>query len=111
MRQIEESGTHINRRKGQFLKDIRTKMGLTQRQAALKAGISPSSLCKLESGERLQSRNIIELAEVYNIDPKELKYEPPKKKPMTPGEMLKKMFPDTWKEAVIECLNEGGILN
>lgn len=88
---------------GQYLKERRIEMGLSQRQAAFKAGISPSTLSRLESGQRLQPRSYVELSEVYKIDPKDLRFKKSIKTISERVDRLKSLFPD-WKDLFREMI-------
>jgi len=91
---------------GQFLKAARESKGLSQREAAFKAGMSPSALCRLESGERMLPRNLLELTDILGVNPRELKKYIPKKKELSSLEMLKKSFPNNWERVLKDCMKE-----
>ncbi len=55
---------------GSYLKELRNDLGLTLREAAKRAGISPSHLSKIENGKAFDSigiRVLINLSKTYNI--------------------------------------------
>lgn len=90
---------------GQYIREARKKLGLSQIETARKADISPSTLSRLESGERMQPRNYAELSEVLQIDPKNLRAKKSIKiKTMSEKvKELKTLFPD-WKDLIREML-------
>jgi transcriptional regulator with XRE-family HTH domain len=58
---------------GQILKEARLKKGLTQLEAATKAGVYPNTYAKIERGEQNPSISTVKkLAKVLAIDPSAL---------------------------------------
>ena len=92
---------------GEFLKAVRVTKGWSQRKAARKAGMSPSALCRLESGKNMLPRNLLELTDVYGVNPRDLKkcMPIPYKKTLSGIEIMKKSFPDNWQEILKDCMN------
>lgn len=61
---------------GRFIRSKREALGLTQEEVALRSGLSPSLIAKLEQGRqdllRMQTANLLSLLRVLNISPSEL---------------------------------------
>jgi transcriptional regulator with XRE-family HTH domain len=63
----------VDKEEGQKIKEIRIKLGLTQVQTAKKAGISISSLSRIERGKgRIDINTICAISEVFKIFPVQL---------------------------------------
>lgn len=58
---------------GSFLKDLRKEKGITQEQLSEKLGVSSRTVSRWETGSNLPDLSIlIELADLYNVDIREL---------------------------------------
>jgi transcriptional regulator with XRE-family HTH domain len=108
MRQLEECVPSARfRHPGELIKYTRKKLGLSQKYVAYKAHMSPSGLCKLESGERMLPRNVFEISDVLKLDPRKL-VELNTNKTRTEKKSLEDMkreFPN-WRELFRESLKD-----
>ena len=58
---------------GLRIKELRKSNGLTQEQLAEKLGMDTPNLCRMENGTHFpQTKNLVKLAEIFDIDIKEL---------------------------------------
>jgi len=109
MRQLAERVPSVSfRHPGELIKYTRKKMGISQRYTARKADMSPSGLCKIESGEHFHPRNVIKLAKVLHLNPIDLlSFELPNKNQEKTKSLddLKKEFPN-WKDLFREGIKE-----
>lgn len=92
---------------GDIIKYTRIKLGFSQRYVASKADMSPSALCKIESGKRMQPRNVMQLSDVLKLTPQDLLSF--HKKQLSPAENFQKMkelFPHDWKSILKEGIKD-----
>ncbi len=87
---------------GQKIRALRKQLGYNQRDFAYKANMSPSALNRIESGQSIQPRRIVEISELLGIHPKELSFNKitPKDEAADNLSFIKKMFPNGWKEII-----------
>lgn len=85
---------------GQKIKALRKKMGYNQRDFAYKANMSPSALNRIESGQNIQPRRIVEISELLGIHPRELNFNHKVANDDISDNVsfIKKMFPNHFKD-------------
>ena len=88
---------------GQKIRALRKKLGYNQRDFAHKVNMSASALNRIESGQSIQPRRIVEISELLGIHPRELNFNKEIQKTETKDNIsfIQKMFPN-WKELVSE---------
>jgi len=93
---------------GEHMKIVRIRLGITQKDAAYRVGMSPSGLSKLECGRNIQPRKLLELSELYGMNPKELTpYSKPKNETIEDGlKTIKKLFPHNWQDVIKKGIKE-----
>lgn len=93
---------------GEKIRVLRQKLGINQRDFAWMAKMSPSALNRIESGQNVHPRNIVEISELLGIHPRELSFNKKDVNDDIEDDVLfiKRMFPNKWKQIGKEIIKE-----
>lgn len=62
-----ESNSYILREFGQRIQDVRISASITQRELAERAGVSPSTMERIENGENVKIENILNVLRALSL--------------------------------------------